>query len=223
MTDKFFKINFTSECIYLGERIKKGTFKPSISPQGKRYKQGRILTGILPVPYSTITGALRSLLGEDAEIHAIGKMTKYNVEYMSIAPYDSALVAAKLPITVEYLSNVAGEVYVKKTDTLPSLQAVASGFVMGGMKSKGFGACKVGSINEEYQPKIIEQEGRFLSRIYYDDAVMGMFGIQKENIVKAYWGYLFRRTSEFNGYYQKSLFEQSIVKNSYDFLVEVMK
>ena len=222
MTAKFVKIIFSAECLYLGERIKKGTFKPSISPQGKRYKQGGVLTGVLPVPYSTITGAFRSLLGEESEIHALGKMTKYKVEYMSIAPYDSALIAAKLPITVEYLSDVEGEVYVKKTDNLPSLQSVESGFAIGGMKSKGFGACKVVSI-KEFEPKIIEQEGRFLSRIYYDDEIMGHFGIHRENILKEYWGYLFRKTSEFNGYYQKSLFEQSRIRNGYDFLVEVIK
>ena len=222
MTDKFIKICFTADCLYLGERVKKGTFKPSISPRGKRYKQGDILTRILPVPYSTITGALRSLLGEESEIHAIGKMTKYNVEYMSIAPYDSALIAAKLPITVEYLADVEGEVYVKKTDNLPSLQTVEPGFVMGGMKSKGFGACEVVSI-KEYEPKVIEEEGLFLSRIYYDDEIMGHFGIRQEDIIKKYWGYLFRKTSEFDGYYQKSLFEHSIIRKGYDFLVEVRK
>jgi len=223
MSEKFVKIIFTADCLYLGERIKKGTFKPAISPRGKRYKQGNILPDTLPVPYSTITGALRALFGELTDIHAIGKMTKYNVEYMSIAPFDSALIAAKLPITVEYMTDITGEIYVKQTNNLPSLQILNSGFVMGGMKSKGFGSCKVIFIDKDYQPKIIEQERKFLSRIYYDDEIMKHFGISSANITKAYWGYLFRKTSEFNGYYQKSLFEQSIIINGYDFLVEVTK
>lgn len=220
MTETFIKIDFMADCLYLGERIKKGTFKPAISPRGRRYKQRNILSDTLPVPYSTITGALRALLGEKDDIHAIGKMTEFQVEYLSIAPYDNALNAAKLPITIEYLSDVIGEIYVKKTDNLPPLQFLEAGFVMGGMKSKGFGTCKVKSITE-YEPTIIKQEGRFLSRIYYDNEIMEHFGIRNENITKVYWGYLFRKTSEFNGYYQKSIFEQSTIKNSYDFLVEV--
>jgi hypothetical protein len=221
---KFIRISFTSGCLYLGERIKKGTFKPSISPLGKRYKQKEPFSKVLPIPYSTITGALRSLLGDKAEIHAIGKIIPpYMIEYMAVTPYDSALVSAKLPITLEYLSGVKGEIYVTMTDGLPSLEPLReSGFVLGGMKSKGFGICKVESI-AEIEPKIIEEEGRFLSRIYYDDDIMSLFGIRREDITKEYWGYLFKRTSEFNGYYQKSLFEQSRIKNGYDFLVEVIK
>jgi CRISPR/Cas system CSM-associated protein Csm4 (group 5 of RAMP superfamily) len=149
-------------------------------------------------------------------------MTNYNVEYLSLAPYDSALNTAKLPITLEYLSDVKGEVYIKKAKILPSLKPIETGFAMGGMKSKGFGVCKVEFI-KEFEPKILKQEGVFLSRIYYDDEIMKHFGISSANITKAYWGYLFRKTSEFNGYYQKSLFEQSIIINGYDFLVEVTK
>jgi hypothetical protein len=221
MNGRFINISFASECLYLGERIKKGTFKPSISPVGMRYKQEQPQINTLPVPYSTITGALRSLLGEKSGIHAIGKITKWRVEYMSIAPYDSALLTAKLPITVEYLSGVEGEVYVRKTGNLPSLRAIEAGFTMGGMKSKGFGACRVEAMREII-PEIIET-GRFLSRVYYDDEIMGLFGIKRENIAKEYLGYLFRKTSAFDGFYQKSLFEQSVIRGGYDFLVEVIR
>lgn len=221
MADIFIKIVFTSDCLYIGERIKKGTFKPSISPQGLRFKRGGIISGILPLPYSTATGALRSILGWGSEIHAIGIMKRYEVEYMTIAPYDNALSSAKLPITVEYLRDIEGEIYIEKTQALPSLQPLEPGFIMGGMKSKGFGTCKVKSITE-YKPKVIPQAGRFISRIYYDNEIMGHFGIRSEDLVKEHWGYLFERTSDFSGRYRKSLFEQSIIKNGYDFLVEVM-
>lgn len=48
-----------------------------------------------------------------------------------------------------------------------------------------------------------------------------MFGIK--SVEKPYWGYLFKKTSLTNGYYQKSIFENSIVTGGYDFIVEDIK
>lgn len=222
MKNTFFKIIFKSNLLYIGERIKKGTFKPSISHISSKYgvkKHGKV---VLPLPYSTITGSIESLLGEKKNIYAIGKILKYNREYMSVAPYDVALNTSKLPITIEYLSDVEGEIFIKETADFNSPDLLGNEFYVGGLKSKGFGRCEIMSRNEII-PKLIEGEGVLLSRIYYDDKILSQFGISKENIIKPYIGYLFRKTSQFDGYYQKSIFEDTIIKNCYNFLVEVIK
>lgn len=222
MEDKFFKFEFTSQLLYIGERIKKGTFKPSISPIASKYKGAGKLDNVLPLPYSTITGSLQSLLGENKNIHAIGKITKYKKGYMVVAPYDSALNTAKLPITIEYLSDIRGKIYIKETDDFNSPDLMGKEFHIGGLKSKGFGNCEILS-RHIFEPKRTNGEGRFLSRIYYEDDILQQFGMFKENIIKPYFGYLFKKTSMFDGYYQKSIFENTIVRNGYDFLVEVSK
>jgi hypothetical protein len=222
MQDKFFKLAFKSNLLYIGERIKKGTFKPSISPIAIKYKQKHREEGILPLPYSTVTGSIQAVLGEDKNIHAIGKITKYKKGYMAVAPYDSALNTAKLPITIEYLTDVQGEIYIKETDEFNSPDLIGKEFHLGGLKSKGFGNCEVLSRNV-FEPKRTNGEGRFLSRIYYDDNVLQQFGITKGNIIKPYFGYLFKKTSMFDGYYQKSIFENTIIRDGYDFLVEVIR
>lgn len=221
MQHKFFRLTFRSDLLYIGERIKKGTFKPSISPIASKYKSGNRTNGILPLPYSTITGAIKAVLGDKKDIHAIGKIVKYKKGYMAVAPYDTALNTAKLPITIEYLADVEGEIYIKKTSDFSSTGLLENEFYLGGLKSKGFGRCEI-IAGKEIEPEITGK-GVFLSRIYYEDSILRQFGINKENIIKPYFGYLFKKTSNFDGYYQKSIFENTIIKDAYNFLVEVMK
>jgi hypothetical protein len=224
--DKFFKLTFTSDLLYIGERIKKGTFKPSVSPITSKYKRVGGADDILPISYSTITGAVKSVLGEEKNIHAIGKIMKYKRGYMAVAPYDVALNTSKLPITIEYLTDVEGEVYIKKTNDVSSPDVLKKilkrEFYMGGLKSKGFGKCKIISAIEIESKRVMEKS-IFLSRIYYEDDILKQFGLRKENIIKPYFGYLFRKTSSFEGYYQKSIFEGTIIEGGYNFLVEVLK
>lgn len=218
MQNKFFELIFRADLLYIGERIKKGTFKPSISPFTSKYKSEDRVDGILPLPYSTITGAIKSILGDKKDIHAIGKIIKYKKGYMAVAPYDTALNTAKLPITIEYLADVEGKIYIKKTSDFSSAGLLENEFYLGGLKSKGFGRCKI-IAGKEIEPKIIEK-GVFLSRIYYEDNILRQFGINKENIIKPYFGYLFKKTSSFDGYYQKSIFENTIINNGYNFLLD---
>jgi hypothetical protein len=219
MNKKFFKFKFTSDALIIGERIKKGTFRPCL-PDVVIKDDKRIV----PVPFSTITGALENYLGENSEIYAIGKITEFKRESMTFAPFDKAIDLSKLPLVVEYLTNVEGEFYVKKNEVVDSEKIVLSALsdkkiILGGLKSKGFGECNI-SFVEETEPKEIKW-GRFLSRIYDDTKFLGIFGVRK--VEKYYWGYLFRKTSITSGYYQKSIFENSIVRGGYDFIVEEIK
>lgn len=68
------------EPLCIGERIKKGTFRPCLTRA---------------IPFSAIVGALRPVLGlgYDKELIAAGYITGYErIEYLVIAPNDSALV-----------------------------------------------------------------------------------------------------------------------------------
>lgn len=222
MIEKYYKFTFRSELLYIGERTKKGTLKPFISPLHAKYKGKFRTEGILPIPYSTLTGAIAALLGENKNIHAIGKITSYEKSYMAVAPYDAAINTAKLPITIEYLTNVKGEMYVKKTDDFHSPTLLGDAIYLGGLKSKGFGRCEFVS-DKEFEPETIKGDGVFLSRIYYEDETLAQFGMTPANIIKPYFGYLFKRTSDYDGYYQKAIFENTILRNAYNFLVEVIK
>ena len=223
MQVEFFKFIFKSELIYIGERIKKGSYKPFICPVHQRYKAREMVNQILPLPYSTLIGAIKSQLGEGKNIHAIGKiMSPYERGYMAVTPYDTALNTAKLPITIEYLTNVTGEIYVKKNKDFNSLDLLGNELHIGGLKSKGFGKCEIIS-KKILEPYIIKGTGLFLSRIYYEENTLKQFGMSTENIIKPYFGYLFRKTSDFDGYYQRSIFENSIIKDGYNFLVEGLK
>lgn len=222
MENQFFKLSFRSDLLYIGERIKKGTFKPSIAPISSKYRSKSRAHQVLPLPYSTITGAIKSILGDREDIHAIGKILNYKKEYMSVAPYDTAICLAKLPITIEYLTGVEGEIYVQKTDGFYSPDLIRNELCLGGLKSKGFGKCDIVS-SIEIEPKRTKGEGIFQSRVYYEDHILKQFGISKENIIKPFWGYLFRKTSIVDGYYEKSIFENTIVKDGYNFIVEEIK
>jgi hypothetical protein len=186
-----------------------------------KYKRQLRGEEILPLPYSTVTGAIYTIIGEKKDIHALGKM-KGKKGYMAVAPYDSALNTAKLPITIEYLSDVQGEIYIKETGDFNSPDLLGKDFYLGGLKSKGFGKCEILS-RHAIKPRKTNGNGRFFSRIYYENDILKQFGMTKENIVKPYFGYLFKKTSTFDGYYQKAIFEHTIIRDGYDFLVEVIK
>ena len=68
----------------MGERIKKGTFRPTIRT----------------IPYSQITGALKAVFG-DKEIHAVGHLIEdkmhNKVDYLTYSPRDRELETSKLP------------------------------------------------------------------------------------------------------------------------------
>ncbi|MFW9997115.1 MAG: hypothetical protein ACFFD4_34040 [Candidatus Odinarchaeota archaeon] len=116
-----------SETLCAGERIKKGTFRPATET----------------IPYSQITGALKAQFNTDAEIHAVGTITSYdNRDYLTFSPRDRVTGVSKIPLTIEFLVNVKGNVYIvksKNTEIFPPVIHLR----LGGMKTKGFGSTKL--------------------------------------------------------------------------------
>lgn len=91
---------FHSETLCIGERIKKGTFRPTV----------------MTIPYTTITGALKTHFGGE-EIHAVGCIESYDSkDYLTYSPRDRRTGVSKIPISLEFLVNVRGHVYVLKNN-----------------------------------------------------------------------------------------------------------
>ena len=208
----FFRFSFYSDCLCIGERIKKGTFRPCLDV----------------LPCSTVIGMLVNYLGwvaptreEPFPICAVGGKLRGDSETLTFAPSDLGVGTSKIPLTIQFLSNVTGEFFVKKSRAVPDLQSVVSklekGFTMGAFKSKGFGVCELVD-SKEIEPSLMEGEGTLISRLYMEPAFLAAFRIRK--VIKPQYGYLFRKTSLDGGYYQKALFQGSRVLGGYDFLME---
>lgn len=226
------KFGFSSELLILGERFKKGQYRPVITT----------------IPYSQITGALQAKFGNGkytegaSQIHACGHFIfkdesdfrENHIKTLTYSPRNRSIETSIIPIYTEYLYNVEGEVYLKENEDVKEIlsQKGEISFWMGGLKSKGFGKCilnykgidlyvesREGELNtrlplfkldnadfqagEEDRDKLVE-EGK-PTRFLHD-----VFGIKR--VKTANFGYLFEPTSETDGKYVLSLFEGSIVE-----------
>lgn len=196
---EFIKYILTSDMLCMGERIKKGTFRPTIRT----------------IPYSQITGALKAVFGE-REIHAVGHLTKNGkhnkVDYLTYSPRDRELGTSKLPLTVEFLTDVFGTAYVLKTEDTEDFPEEFE-IRMGAMKSRGFGLCTLKKSNEVNN--FTTKKGVLNTRI--PEEHLDKFGIR--NVIKPVYGYLFKPTSSTTGVYVRSLFEGSEIAGP-EFLLE---
>ncbi len=214
----FVKYELTAETLCIGERIKGGLLRPC----------SRVLR------YSLVTGALQEMFGKG--IHAVGGFLKeedgFNrMEIMTYSPRDRVLSISKIPLQIEFLSNIKGEIYIDENSVKEKNIPNSFELIMGGMRFKGFGRCKlqksetkpdmvVGSkpatlktriplgtkaysFNEEELSKL-KEEGKpteFLERV---------FGIRK--VIKPVFGYLFEPDEKReSGRYVLSLFEKSVI------------
>jgi len=206
----FGEYGLAADSLLIGERIKKGTYRPVIpefTVNGEGYRA---------IPYSTASGALRDYLGLrwDVPVHAAGYLCPAGkVDALTIAPRDAVTGVSKLPITVEFLTGVRGKLFVlldEHTDRLPKRFQM----FMGGMRYKGLGLVFLERTGEINEPSV--GSGSFLTRIPETEA--HHFGIEASGAAKL--GYLFKPTAERGGVYVRSLFEGSQVRG-YRFLVEV--
>ena len=223
----FIEYTITSDMLCMGERIKKGQFRPTVTT----------------IPYSQITGALKAVFG-DKEIHAVGYFPFNNeqefrgthTQILTYSPRDRAINTSIIPLYIEYLADVEGRVFIAETedirDELESNESIS--IYMGAFKSKGFGSCTL-----KYRRKISEEdldirEEELNTRIPIANEAKYMKGIDGktnkrlinggepteflkdkfsiEKVIKARYGYLFKPTSNTLGYYVLSLFEGSVIK-----------
>ncbi len=187
----FIEYALESEALILGERIKGGIFRPTAKC----------------LRYSTISGALRSYLGSE-NVHAVGVIDEYKVEYFTYSPQDKVTRKSKIPIIAEVLTNVKARVYIIENEITSKLPKEFNLF-LGGLRTKGFGLC-----NLSFVRRISKEDAKSSIRLGYlatriPEKVLNLFMIT--NVMKPVYGYLFEPTSDSSGVYVRSLFEGSLV------------
>ncbi len=195
----------------LGERIKKGTYRSTITT----------------IPYSQITGALRAALHlsneQAAHIHAVGKFKNVNaieehLETVTMSNRQRFSGAAQIPIDTTVLVNVEGVVYVEINEMTQGWDKTHTSIVvkMGAYRNKGLGRCLLEWTRRVDFDAAKVQRGLLATRI--PEEHLARFGIAET--VKPVYGYLFRPDASFTtGQYVRALFEKSIVMGP-QFLLE---
>ena len=183
---KFHVYTLKADTLCLGERIKGGLHRPC----------SRTLR------YSTITPTLRYTLGRD-DIHAVGMIAHAEREsrYLPYSPQDRAQSVAKVPLSIEYLTNVRGTVYLlADDDALPATLDL----MLGAFRSKGFGRTEMQYTGMH---EFADSQGKLGVRV--PEHLADVFGMQ---IIRPVYGYLWEpdMTDLTRGRYVRSLFEDTL-------------
>ncbi|MBE0426164.1 MAG: hypothetical protein IBX72_05915 [Nitrospirae bacterium] len=134
---KFFEYELKADRLCMGERVKGGLLRPCCRT----------------IRYSQITGALKEYLGSD-QIHAVGHLitdNEHNIaDSLIYSPGDRFRSVSKIPLQIEFLTNVWGKVYILKNQVTERLFEPLNRFeiFMGAFRSKGFGKCALRRIDE---------------------------------------------------------------------------
>lgn len=197
----FFEYELRADLLCIGERTKKGTFKPCVKT----------------IPYSTITYALQTALGRN-DIHAVGMLDEKFLRdidrfrgIQTYSPRSRYEDVSKVPLNIEYLIDVVGRVYLLSEEgTAPE---TSFEITMGAFRSKGFGRCVLEPKQRIKDPSI--KKGVLLTRLPVKR--FDLFGIAR--VEKPIYGYLFEPSDISTGTYFKSIIEGSVI-TAYDFLLK---
>lgn len=210
---RFLKLRLTATAIAIGERVKRGTFRPCVET----------------IPTSTMIGCLAEHFGL-SEVAAIGFFDSktYRKKLFTYAPFDTALGTAKLPLTLEYIApaeghrEIIGEVYIVATEETRKIFTDRAQYTVaiGALRSKGFGLCQL-KFEEEVQP--VYKIGYLRGHLRESDA--SAFGINPRpireggDIISPRYGYLFRPDGyRIGGKYERALLAETILRGP-DFLI----
>lgn len=186
----FIEYDLTSDLLFLGERPKGGIFKPCLRT----------------IPFSQITGVLNARFGRN-DFKAVGYLRSdsacNDIGYLTYAPRDRHISLSKIPLQVEFLSNVTAAVFVRQdiaTEALPEEFEIH----LGGLRSRGFGRCQLKKRAIVDARKV--NKGSLNVRIPLEEGES--FNIR--TIIRPVYGYLFKPLPlEYTGEYVLSLFEGS--------------
>lgn len=205
----FIRLRLTTSAVVIGERVKKGTFRPCVET----------------LPSSTLMGCFREHLGL-RETVAIGffQPEGYRKVTFTYAPFDTCLRTAKLPLTLEHLvpatgrREIEGVVYVAATSEARTVFTPGQGpwsVTLGAMRSKGFGQCSL-----EYLEEVTPTWRTGYLRGHLRETDAPAFGIDlAQDVVRPRYGYLFRPDSHrIGGRYERALFIGTILSGP-DFLI----
>lgn len=190
----FVEYTLTSDALYIGERPKKGdTFKPCVKT----------------IPFSQISGALNHKFGR-SDFKAVGYLLEEpgfnNIEYLIYSPHERATDISKIPIQVEFLSNVKAKIFVLETEENKEYLSESFEIILGGLRSKGFGRCLLSE--KKYVELKIAERKKLNVRIPLEEKET----FQIKAIIIPVYGYLFKPSPDrLTGSYVISLFEGSLV------------
>lgn len=205
----FLKLQLTTQAVAVGERVKKGTYRPCVET----------------LPTSTLMGCIKEYFGLEAVTIGFFDPRTYRKETFTYAPFDSAVGTAKLPLTLEYLAptdgnrEISGEVYIAATPETRAIFADSGRehtVALGALRSKGFGECAL-RFESEVQPQ--RKVGYLRGNLRETDAAA--FGIDlSRDLIRPQYGYLFRPDAyRIGGQYERALFVGTILDGP-DFLIE---
>lgn len=205
----FIHLRLATHAVAIGERAKKGTFRPCVET----------------LPTSTLIGCFREHFGFKQTV-AIGffELASYRKAVFTYAPFDACLRTAKLPLSAEQLIPAIGQtqieahVYVAATPEAKAVFSTGQGpwsVTLGALRSKGFGQC---SLEYVEQTTPLRRVGYLRGRLRETDA--SGFGIDlTQDLVRPCYGYLFRPDqNRVGGQYERALFTDTIL-NGPDFLI----
>ncbi len=208
-TPIFIHLSLTTSRVVVGERIKKGTYRPCVES----------------LPTSTLMGCFREHF-ELKETVSIGVLRSgsYRKKICTYSPFDTHLRTAKLPLTLQYLApadargKIEADIYVVGTSEARAVFRPGYGswvVALGAMRSKGFGECLLQYV-EDVRPT--RRTGYLRANMRESDALA--FGIDPiHDLIRPHYGYLFRPDSyRVGGQYERSLFIGTILTGP-DFLV----
>ena len=193
---RFFKLELEIDSLIIGERIKGGVFRPCIDT----------------IPSVTIEGALYNNFNLDLKAVGILDKDTYERAEFTYSITDRYTMVSKIPITTQYLKpkrdKIRADVYIPyskdKEDVINNLKGKE--FMLGAMKSKGFGHCLIKRI-DNIDSDIVQ--GKLKVRVLEEEAKD--FCIK---VLAAKYGYLFKpdiNKDRLTGKYTRALFEGSIV------------
>ena len=205
----FLRLRLTTQAVAIGERVKKGTFRPCVET----------------LPTSTLMGCFKEYFGLDAVAIGFFDLKTYRKETFTYSPFNSAVGTAKLPLTLEYLApkdgyrEITGEIYVAASPQTRATFAASDRehtVALGALRSKGFGECAL-SFESEVQPQ--HKAGYLRGNLRETDAAA--FGINlSHDLIRPRYGYLFRPDAyRIGGQYERALFMGTILDGP-DFLLE---
>jgi hypothetical protein len=195
----FLIYELTAAALHLGERAKGNLFKPCLRT----------------IPFSAITGALNRHFGSandgegEGTLKAVGflneAVNRNRIELLTYSPRDRVREVSKIPLQVEFLTDVLATVLVVASDAASRLPERFE-LTLGGLRSHGFGRAELKL--RERRPTGDPRQG--ILRVRLPEEETTTFGIVRVQV--PVYGYLFRPTPGAHpGVYVRSLFEGSRV------------
>lgn len=199
---KYLKYGLTADMLCIGERMRASSYRRCLEV----------------FPCTTLEGAFKARFPHpDRIVYAAAKfIRKPKKELLVYSPRDRVMNSSKVPLQIEYLTNVNAEVYVLKNDWTRQFPREFE-MQIGAMRPQGFGRCQLRFIQEVEgsSPRL----GVLAVRMQLNEGIKDAFAVRQ--VIEKRLGYLFVPEHGNKGHYELALFEDSRVAADPVVLTEV--